>query len=242
MLGPQIDQDNLILEDVELSEGLLHFGSIFWKVLFSLVPPSHYGGGKPAFFIALVFIGMVTAVVGEFAALLGCTFGIDDATTAITLVALGTSLPDTFASMAAAKSSESADSAIGNVTGSNSVNVFLGLGLPWMIACIYFEINFPEPNQPYIVPAGKLANSVFVFLICAVLCFGVLILRRRVSFICIYSFCLCLVNWWRTWRPKNKQIPKLWSFDYSMGILHRHVHCSQWPSRPSRCRVNKAKF
>ena len=56
---------------------------------------------------------------------------------AITFVALGTSLPDTFASKTAAVAERTADNAIGNVTGSNSVNVFLGLGLPWMIASIY---------------------------------------------------------------------------------------------------------
>ena len=56
---------------------------------------------------------------------------------AITFVALGTSLPDTFASKSAAVAERTADNAIGNVTGSNSVNVFLGLGLPWMIASIY---------------------------------------------------------------------------------------------------------
>ena len=56
---------------------------------------------------------------------------------AITFVALGTSLPDTFASKAAAVAEKHADNAVGNVTGSNSVNVFLGLGLPWMIASIY---------------------------------------------------------------------------------------------------------
>ena len=54
-------------------------------------------------------------------------------------VALGTSLPDTFASMIAAQKEKTADNAIGNVTGSNSVNVFLGLGLPWVIATIYWE-------------------------------------------------------------------------------------------------------
>ena len=46
-------------------------------------------------------------------------------------------MPDTFASKAAATAEKNADNAIGNVTGSNSVNVFLGLGLPWMIASIY---------------------------------------------------------------------------------------------------------
>ena len=61
--------------------------------------------------------------------------------TAITFVALGTSLPDTFASKIAAVNEKTADNSIGNVTGSNSVNVFLGLGLPWIIASIYHEIK-----------------------------------------------------------------------------------------------------
>merc|ERR1712182_166976 len=63
---------------------------------------------------------------------------VPDAITTITFVALGTSLPDTFASKAAAVNDEYADASIGNVTGSNSVNVFLGLGLPWFIGAIYW--------------------------------------------------------------------------------------------------------
>ena len=94
-------------------------------------------GGWLAFFVSLCFIGFITAVVAEFATLFGCVIGLEPEVTAITFVALGTSLPDTFASMQAAQKSDSADSAIGNVTGSNSVNVFLGLGLPWLIASSY---------------------------------------------------------------------------------------------------------
>jgi len=71
--------------------------------------------------------------------LLGCVFEIPNAVTGITLVALGTSLPDTFASMIAAKNGEYADSAVGNVTGSNCVNVFMGMGIPWVIASTYRE-------------------------------------------------------------------------------------------------------
>ena len=54
---------------------------------------------------------------------------------------MGTSLPDTFASMIAAQKELTADNAIGNVTGSNSVNVFLGLGLPWVVASIYWLVQ-----------------------------------------------------------------------------------------------------
>ena len=35
---------------------------------------------------------------------------------------------------------KTADNAVGNVTGSNSVNVFMGLGIPWIIASIYHAV------------------------------------------------------------------------------------------------------
>merc|ERR1712060_660116 len=79
------------------------------------------------------------------------------------------SLPDTFASQTAARTSKSADSAIGNVTGSNSVNVFLGMGLPWLVACAWWKANHD---------AGSMSFSVVVFLSCSMVCFLVLGLRR----------------------------------------------------------------
>ena len=96
---------------------------------------------------------------------------------AITLVAMGTSLPDLFASKAAAVGEEHADNSIGNVTGSNSVNVFLGLGLPWTIAAIYWQIK----SQPFEVPPGSLAFSVTLFTVCALICLSLLLLRRKMA-------------------------------------------------------------
>jgi hypothetical protein len=63
-------------------------------------------------------------------------------------VALGTSLPDTFASRIAAQNEKTADNAIGNITGSNSVNIFLGLGLPWVFATVYWgwKVSWPMNN------------------------------------------------------------------------------------------------
>ena len=134
-------------------------------------------GGWAAFVIALLLIGAITTVVGEVATVLGCVINLKPAVTGITLVALGTSLPDTFASMTAAQSSEDADSAIGNITGSNSVNVFLGLGLPWTLACIYWAAVH---DMDYEVPPGSMAFSVIMFLCCSAVCFLVLFLRRRI--------------------------------------------------------------
>ena len=87
-------------------------------------------------------------MIGDLANLLGCTLGLKTSVTAITFVALGTSLPDTFASKSAAIGDNNADASIGNVTGSNSVNVFLGLGLPWLLASIYWARSVhPSPSS-----------------------------------------------------------------------------------------------
>merc|ERR1711904_263101 len=95
--------------------------------------------GWLTFSMALAIIGVQTAVIADLAELVGCCFDVPDAVTAITIVALGTSLPDTFASKTAAQQDEYADASIGNVTGSNSVNVFLGLGLPWLMGAVYWS-------------------------------------------------------------------------------------------------------
>jgi hypothetical protein len=77
-------------------------------------------------------------------------------------VALGTSLPDTFASKSAAVGDKNADNAIGNVTGSNSVNVFLGLGLPWVIATIYHAVRVSKPEHHRIAETFILKNFLFL--------------------------------------------------------------------------------
>lgn len=45
-------------------------------------------------------------------------------------------LTDTFASKVAAIQDKYADASVGNVTGSNAVNVFLGIGVAWTVAAI----------------------------------------------------------------------------------------------------------
>ena len=169
-MHPRKNEDGII-EDISALEAALHFLSIGWKVLFACTPPPHWGGGIPCFIVAICFIGALTAVVGEIAGVMGCVMGLKPGVTAITFVAIGTSLPDTFASMMAAQNSDHADAAVGNVTGSNSVNVFLGLGLPWVIAVI-------SEGKPYEVPAKGLDLSVVLYLSCSLVGIGILIVRR----------------------------------------------------------------
>ncbi|XP_008246777.2 sodium/calcium exchanger 3 isoform X1 [Oryctolagus cuniculus] len=154
---------------------VMHFLTVFWKVLFACVPPTEYCHGWACFVVSILIIGMLTAIIGDLASHFGCTIGLKDAVTAVVFVAFGTSVPDTFASKAAALQDVYADASIGNVTGSNAVNVFLGIGLAWSVAAIYWAVQ----GQEFHVSAGTLAFSVTLFTIFAFVCISVLLYRRR---------------------------------------------------------------
>ncbi|XP_077585348.1 sodium/calcium exchanger 1b isoform X1 [Stigmatopora nigra] len=154
---------------------VMHFLTVFWKVLFAFVPPTEYWNGWACFVVSICMIGLLTAIIGDLACHFGCTVGLKDSVTAVVFVALGTSVPDTFASKVAAIQDQYADASIGNVTGSNAVNVFLGIGVAWSIAAIYHQ----SKNNEFRVDPGKLAFSVTLFTIFAFICVGMLMYRRR---------------------------------------------------------------
>ncbi|XP_060219751.1 sodium/calcium exchanger 1 isoform X4 [Meriones unguiculatus] len=154
---------------------VMHFLTVFWKVLFAFVPPTEYWNGWACFIVSILMIGLLTAFIGDLASHFGCTIGLKDSVTAVVFVALGTSVPDTFASKVAATQDQYADASIGNVTGSNAVNVFLGIGLAWSIAAIYHAAN----GEQFKVSPGTLAFSVTLFTIFAFINVGVLLYRRR---------------------------------------------------------------
>merc|ERR1712176_1378609 len=154
---------------------IMHFLTLPWKLLFAVIPPTGIFNGYPTFVISIAAIGLCTAVIGDVAGHLGCFIYLKDCVNAIAFVALGTSVPDTFASKTAAIEDETADNSVGNVTGSNAVNVFLGIGIAWTIAAIYWE----SQGLTFDVPVGSLGFSVTVFCIEAGLAILILVARRH---------------------------------------------------------------
>jgi len=224
-------------EPIPTSALVMHIISMPFKLIFATIPPTDFMNAYPCFFISLAYIGLVTAIIGDLAGIFGCLAGFKAEFTAITFVALGTSLPDTFASKAAAESDETADASVGNVTGSNSVNVFLGLGLPWSIASIYWwaeginsdwtkyygvnglKENMVDdyPDGGFVVLADSLGFSVGIFCVCAVTCLCTLYFRR--------------VNWgFELGGPKGPQqatfvlFVGLWCFYIFMSYLQIYGH------------------
>jgi hypothetical protein len=157
-------------KEASASDWVLHLMALPWKLIFAIVPPPCFFGGWLCFFGSLGGIAVLTSFVSDLAELFGCVIDTGDVITAITFVALGTSMPDLFASLAAAKEDETADASGVNVTGSNSVNVFLGLGLPWSICSIYWTLKERTPEWTACYPdaaarlnaAGDLTGMVFV--------------------------------------------------------------------------------
>ncbi|CAJ0563988.1 unnamed protein product, partial [Mesorhabditis spiculigera] len=153
----------------------MHFLTVPWKLVFATIPPTDYWGGWACFVVAIAMIGVLTALIGDLASQFGCWVGLKDAVTAISFVALGTSVPDTFASKVSAVQDKYADNSIGNVTGSNGVNVFLGIGIAWSMAAIYHALN----GSRFLVDPGNLGFSVALFCVEALFCIAVIVLRRN---------------------------------------------------------------
>jgi cation:H+ antiporter len=122
-----------------ISEGLilLMFFVIFMYYILDLAKNgeldeeiSEIGLGKSILFVlgGLVGLGLGSQLVVDSALGLASTFGLSQGLVGLTIVALGTSLPEIFTSLQAAFKKQS-DIIVGNVVGSNIFNIFLILGL-----------------------------------------------------------------------------------------------------------------
>ena len=89
--------------------------------------------------LALIVLGANVAV--DAATALARIFGLSERFIGLTVVALGTSLPELFTSVAAARKGN-ADIAIGNIVGSNIFNILFIVGLSAMIVPVPFAANF----------------------------------------------------------------------------------------------------
>ncbi|XP_058770288.1 magnesium/proton exchanger [Vicia villosa] len=149
-----------------------------WRFMFAFVPPCHIVHGWISFICSLLFISGIAYIVTKITDLISCVTGINAYVIAFTALASGTSWPDLVASMIAAERQKTADSAIANITCSNSVNIYVGIGVPWLIDTLYNYIAYREPLR--IQNAGGLSFSLIVFFATSVGCISVLVARRIV--------------------------------------------------------------
>ncbi|CAL1398616.1 unnamed protein product [Linum trigynum] len=165
--------ENIIIRGARISWQLLLTP---WRLVFALVPPYQIAHGWIAFLCSLAFISGIAYVVTRLTDLISCVTGINPYVIALTALASGTSWPDLVASKIAAERQLTADSAIANITCSNSVNIYVGIGVPWLIDTAYNFLVYKEPLR--IENAEGLSFSLLVFFCTSVGCIGVLVFRR----------------------------------------------------------------
>ena len=91
--------------------------------------------------VGLVFIVWGSDVSVDAASAIAKTFGMSDRLIGLTIVALGTSLPELFTSVTAATKGK-ADIAIGNIVGSNIFNILFVVGTTALITPVAFDPKF----------------------------------------------------------------------------------------------------
>lgn len=83
--------------------------------------------------VAMIVMPMATRMVVDNSTVLANYFAISELTVGLTVVAIGTSLPELATAIAGARKGED-DIAIGNIIGANILNIALVMGLPALIA------------------------------------------------------------------------------------------------------------
>lgn len=148
---------------------LLLFFGVFMYYLISMsknktnieeIDDTNYPSMKKA--IILTLLGLIGIVFGsnfvvESASFIAKTIGISERMISLTIVAIGTSLPELVTSVAATRKGEY-DIAIGNVVGSNIFNIGIVIGIPVAILGGISKINFS-----YIDIVVMILSALFLF-------------------------------------------------------------------------------
>jgi len=181
----------------------LHVLSLPWRYAFYVTIPNcgtqRFENWYPATFVASIsWISVISYLMVSWAARIGCIIGIPEVVMGTLVVAAGTSIPDALGSIAVAKIGEG-DMAVANAVGSNVFDIWLGLGLPWLIVLpIKFDGKIPVATNQLIPSIGILFGVLALYYV------ALLVNRWRLSrlagvvFLCAYAMfaTYCVVFVW----------------------------------------------
>ena len=154
-----------------------------WGMLFPLRVIMHYTlpdvrrldhHGLPTASIWLAYLSTITSLswllVGSYVMVVSLetlaeVVGIPDAIMGVTLSAAGTSLPAYIASRIAAERGFG-NQAVANIFGSNTFNICIGLGLPWLIYCLVNDGSYTELENEHILESIlTMAGALLLFVV-----------------------------------------------------------------------------
>lgn len=122
------------------------------------------------FALSIVFIIALSWMLVELGIMLAGALGVPDVIVALTVLAAGTSVPDTIGSVIVARKGRG-DMAVSNAVGSNTFDILICLGLPWLTYSLW-------TGKEVVVATENLMSSVFLLFFTVIAIFFVLAIRR----------------------------------------------------------------
>jgi len=122
------------------------------------------------FALSIIIIAALSWGLVESAIQVSHILNIPEAIIALTVLAIGTSIPDTMSSVIVAKQGRG-DMAISNAIGSNIFDILFGLGVPWLIALSFTGGTIPVSTE-------NLMSSVILLFATVLVIFFLLLIRK----------------------------------------------------------------
>ena len=176
-------------EEDEPKKGLMRlFLPLDWLLDLIFPRPKYY---FVVFFISIAFIGALCWVLVESAIVISHTLDIPEVVIALTVLAVGTSVPDMMSSVIVAKQGRGG-MAVSNGIGSNIFDIFIGLGLPWMVKAYLVDSDLVTNIEGLGISIALLFGSVLMLLFALI--FQRWRLNHRLGFIFILLY-IAYVVW-----------------------------------------------
>lgn len=114
-----------------------------------------------AFLFSIVLIALLSWALVESAIQISFILGIPELIIGLTIIAIGTSIPDFIASIIVAKKGRPG-MAINNAIGSNIFDILIGFGLPWFVVLLFTTKTINVDNSNLTTSLGLLAGSLIL--------------------------------------------------------------------------------
>ena len=156
------------------------------------------------FLMCCVWIASLTYFNLWMVSLIGDTFGFTEAISGMTLLALGTNLPELISSFIIVRKYQLADMAICHTIGSNIFDILICLGLPWFIQILILTIRngfeLSELGQ-YIIPLeDNLLYFVCLSLVLSILALNFILyisdwkMTVKMGILCVIAYCIFITT------------------------------------------------
>jgi K+-dependent Na+/Ca+ exchanger-like protein len=168
----KVEEEEIEEEEDEIKEGWMKvFIPFDWMLKVIFPKPKYY---FRVFFLSIVFIGAVCLGLVESAIIVSRILEVPEVVIALTVLAVGTSVPDMMSSVIVAKQGRDG-MAVSNGIGSNIFDILIGLGLPWLIKSYLVDSDIVTNTE------GLGISMVLLFVSVLVLLFALMIRRWRLT-------------------------------------------------------------